>query len=211
MITVYAFRQVPEFAEGVVRDLRVRWALHEAGLPYRQQLLSGNAHKQPPYRRLQPFGQVPAYEEDGLVLFESGAIVLHIGARSAALLPPEPEARARATCWLLAALNTVEVVVQRLAELDFFYPHAPWATQQRPVVEELVRARLAELAGVLHGREYLEERFTAGDLMMASVLRILRHTTLVSADPVLGPYLERCEARAAFQRALREQLSAFAA
>jgi glutathione S-transferase len=210
MITVYALRWVPDFAEGVVRDLRVRWALHEAGLPYRAQLLGGGAHKQPEYRRLQPFGQVPAYEEDGLVLFESGAIVLHIGARSAALLPPEPAARARATCWLLAALNTIEVVVQPLAELDFFYPQESWAKQQRPTAEARVRARLAELSGELRGREYLEGRFSAGDLMMASVLRILRHTTLVSSDPVLGPYLSRCEARPAFQLALREQLSAFA-
>jgi glutathione S-transferase len=211
MITVYAFRRVPEFAQGVVRDLRVRWALNEVGLPYQTQLLDGGAHKQSAYRQLQPFGQVPAYEEDDLVMFESGAIVLHIGAKSTTLLPSDPHGRARATCWVLAALNTIEVVAQQLAEIDLFYPAEAWACAHRPQVEERVRVRLGELAARLEGRDYLEERFTAGDLMMTTVLRLLRHTRLVTAHPLLGPYLARCEARPAFQRALTEQLAAFAA
>lgn len=211
MITVYAFRRVPEFAQGVVRDLRVRWALNEAGIPYQTQLLEGGAHKAEAYRSLQPFGQVPAYREDELVMFESGAIVLHIGAKSETLLPADAAARARATCWVLAALNTVEVVAQQLAEIDVFCPAEAWAIAHRPQVEERVRVRLGELATRLAGREYLEGRFTAGDLMMATVLRLLRHTRLVTAHAVLGPYLARCEARPGFQRALAEQLAGFAA
>jgi glutathione S-transferase len=210
MITVYAFRRVPEFAQGVVRDLRVRWALHEAGIPYQTQLLEGGAHKQGAYRGLQPFGQVPAYQEDDLIMFESGAIVLHIGAKSQTLLPADAQERARATCWVLAALNTIEVVLQPLAEIDIFYPAEAWAIAHRPQVEERVRVRLAELAARLEGRDYLEEHFTAGDLMMATVLRIIRHTPLVTVHPVLGPYLARCEARPAFQRSLAEQLAEFA-
>jgi glutathione S-transferase len=210
MITVYAFRRVPEFAQGVVRDLRVRWALKEAGIPYRTHLLEGGAHKAGAYRSLQPFGQVPAYQEDELILFESGAIVLHIGAQSPTLLPADPQKRARATCWVLAALNTIEVVVQQLAEIDIFHPAEAWASAHRPQVEERVRVRLAELAARLEGRDYLEEHFTAGDLMMATVLRIIRHTSLVTAHPLLGPYLARCEARPAFQRSLAEQLAQFA-
>jgi glutathione S-transferase len=211
MITVYAFKSVPQFAQGLVRDLRVRWAPQEAGIPYRTQLLEGGEHQEAPYRSLQPFGQVPAYQEEDLVMFESGAIVLHISARSDVLLPQDEHGRARATCWLLAALNTIEVVVQQLAEIDLFYPAEAWAQQHRPQVQERVRVRLGELRAYLAGRDYLEKRFTAGDLMMTTVLRNLRHTSLVHADPVLGPYLKRCEARPAFQQALKEQMAAFAA
>lgn len=210
MITVYAFRQVPQFAQGVVRDLRVRWALNEAGITYEARLVAGGAHKEAAYRGLQPFGQIPAYQEDDLVLFESGAIVLHVAARSAALLPEDARGRARAICWVFAALNSIEVVLQQLAEIDIFFPHEPWALAHRPQVLERVGVRLGELAARLQGRDYLEERFTCGDLMMATVLRILRHTTLVTQHAVLGPYLRRCEARPAFQRALAEHLAAFA-
>jgi len=211
VITIFAYQQVPPMVQGLVRDLRVRWALKEAGLEYRTQLLGPGENKQPPYRALQPFGQVPAYREDELVMFESGAIVLHIGAKSTALLPAQPAARARATCWLLAALNTLEPVVQQLTEIDLFFPQAPWANERRALIEQRLRMRLAELAAALGARAYFEERFTAGDLMIATVLRFLRHTTLVTQDPVLGPYLARCEARPAFQEAHAEQLAAFAA
>jgi glutathione S-transferase len=210
MITVYAFRQAPGFAQGVVRDLRVRWALNEAGLDYQTSLLGDGAHKEAPYRGLQPFGQIPAYQEDDLVLFESGAIVLHVGAKSSVLLPEDAHGRARTTCWVFAALNSIEVVVQQLAEIDIFFPKEPWAIAHRPQVEERVRIRLEELAARLQGRDYLEEHFSCGDLMMATVLRLLRHTTLVTGHALLGPYLARCEARPAFQRALTEHLAAFA-
>jgi glutathione S-transferase len=209
MITVYALRCVPPFARGVVRDLRVRWALQEAGLAYERRLLDGGEHKGQDYRRLQPFGQVPAYAEDGLVLFESGSILLHIAEKSPVLLPVEPAARARAVTWLLAALNSVEVALQQLTQIDLFYANEHWAVERRPQAEAFARLRLGELAAYLEGREYLEERFSVGDLMMATVLRIPRHTALVTADPVLGPYLARCECRPAFQRALAEQLADF--
>ncbi len=210
MITVTAFKWVPPFAQGLVRDLRVRWALEEAGLPYQVRLLGQGEQTSPEHRAMQPFGQVPVYEEDGLVLFESGAIVLHVGARSEVLLPADPIARARAAMWVFAALNSLEVVVQELASIDLFAADQEWAKLHRPEVERDVQRRLAELSNALGSRDYLEDRFSAGDLMMTTVLRILRHTNLVDADPRLKAYQARCEARPAFQRALRDQMAPFA-
>jgi glutathione S-transferase len=209
MITIFAFKKVPPFAQGLVRDLRVRWALEEAGLPYQARLIGAEDLASPDYRRRQPFGQVPALEEDGLVLFESGAIVLHIGSRSEALLPTDEAARARAVTWMFAALNTVEVAIRSLVELDIFHAGEEWAKLRRPDVEKKVKLRLAELGARLGDRDYLEDRFTAGDLMMTTVLRILRHTNLVEAEPRLKAYQARCEARPAFQRALRDHMAAF--
>jgi glutathione S-transferase len=211
VIRVSAFRWVPPFAQGLVRDLRVRWALEEAGLPYEEMLIGPEDQKSESYRRMQPFGQVPAYEEDGLVLFESGAIVLHIAERSEALLPSEPKARARAKMWMFAALNSVEPHVQNFSALDVFFAKEEWAKLRRPSALEAAQSRLNSLAKCLEGREYLEERFTAGDLMMTTVLRILRETDLVSKMPVLENYRLRCEARPAFQKALAAQLAPFAA
>jgi glutathione S-transferase len=213
MIEITTFRWVPPLAQGLVRDLRVRWALEEAGLPYRVELLDGAGAKSAEYRRRQPFGQVPVLEQDGLVLFESGAIVLHVAAQreaGEALLPAEPAARARATAWVFAALNSIEVAVQQLAELDLFHAGEAWAVERRPAAERFVRERLALLAGWLGDREHLEGRFTAGDLMMTAVLRILRHTELVAREPKLAAYQARCEARPAFQRALAAHLATFA-
>lgn len=209
MITISAFKWVPPFARGLVRDLRVRWALEEAGLTYEAKLIDPSDQASAEYRARQPFGQVPMFEEDGLVLFETGAIVLHIGARSEALLPKDDFERARAVTWLLAALNSIEIFVQQLAEIDLFAADQEWAKLHRPDVERAVKRRLAELAAALGDREYLEHRFTAGDLMMTTVLRILRHTDLVAAEPKLAAYQARCEARPAFQRALRDQMAAF--
>jgi glutathione S-transferase len=209
MITISAFKWVPPFAQGVVRDLRVRWALEEAGLPYRAKLIGFEDQASAEYRARQPFGQVPYFEEDGLVLFETGAIVLHVAARSEALLPKDHVGRARAVTWLFAALNSIEVVVQQLAEIDLFSADAQWAKLHRPDVEQKVQRRLAELAAALSDREYLEDRFTAGDLMMTTVLRILRQTKLMEAEPKLAAYQARCEARPAFQRALRAQMESF--
>jgi glutathione S-transferase len=197
MITISAFKSVPPFAQGLVRDLRVRWALEEAGLPYRAHLIDGSDQASPEYRESQPFGQVPVFDDGDLVLFESGSIVLHIAARSDALLPIDETGRARAVTWLLAALNTIEVVIQPLAEIDLFYPDQEWAKLRRPDAEAAVKHRLAELATWLGDRDYLEGRFTAGDLMMTSVLRILRHTDLVESEPRLKAYQARCEARPA--------------
>jgi glutathione S-transferase len=209
MITVTAFGDVPDFAKGLVRDLRVRWALEEAGVPYDVRLIGPDDQASPAYRACQPFGQVPVLEEDDLVLFESGAIVLHIAERSEALLPAESAARARARAWLMCALNTIEVALFPMVEIDLFFPEEDWAKQRRPGAEAALKARLAELAAALGDRDYLDGRFTCGDLMMATVLRLLRHTDLVAQEPKLAAYLARCESRPAFQRALNAQLSDF--
>ncbi|MGQ0558013.1 MAG: glutathione S-transferase family protein [Sphingosinicella sp.] len=211
MIIVSAFRSVPPFAQGLVRDLRVRWALEEAGLPYRQQLLGNGEKDSAEYRAWQPFGQVPAWREDGLELFESGAIVLHVAERSETLLPAESAARARAIQWLFAALNSIEPSIQVFTAIDLFFAGEEWAKLRRPAAEEMARKRLGELARRLGGREWLDDgRFTCGDLVMATVLRIPRHTSLV-ADAGLGDYLARCEARPAFERALEAQMDVFEA
>ncbi len=209
MITVSAFKWVPPFAQGLVRDLRVRWALEEAGLPYQARLIGPDDQASAGYRALQPFGQVPAFEEDGLAFFESGAIVLHIGARCETLLPAKETSRGRAVTWVFAAINSVEPAVVQLAEIDLFNADKEWAKARRPDIEKKLKRRLAELAAWLGERDYLEDRFTAGDLMMTSVLRILRHTDLVAAEPNLAAYQARCEARPAFGRALRDQMAAF--
>src|SRR6185437_3455031 len=210
MITISAFRWVPEFARGQVRDLRVRWALEEAGLPYQSRLLEQGDQDKAEYRALQPFGQVPILEEDGLVLFESGAIVLHVGARSEALLPRDPAARARATHWLIAALNSIEPHVMNVALIDLFYKDEEWAKLRRPGAVAFLQRRLAALSKSLGDKPFLDgESFTAGDLIMSTVLRILHHTDLVSGDKRLTAYVERCTARPAFKRALASQLGDF--
>jgi glutathione S-transferase len=210
MITISAFRWVPDLARGQVRDLRARWALEEAGLPYKTRLLGQGDQDKPEYRALQPFGQVPILEEDGLVLFESGAIVQHIGERSEALLPKEAGARARAIQWLIAALNSVEPFVMNVALIDFFYTNEQWAKLRRPGAVEFVQRRLSALSKSLGDKPYLDgDRFTAGDLMMTTVLRILHHTDLVSGDKRLAAYVERCTGRPAFKRALDAQLGDF--
>jgi glutathione S-transferase len=210
MITITAFRWVPEFARGQVRDLRVRWALEEAGLPYQTRLLEQGDQDKPQYRALQPFGQVPIFEEDGLVLFESGAIVLHIGERSEALLPKESGARARAVQWLVAALNSIEPFLQQLALIDLIYANEEWARLRRPGAVAFVQRRLSALSGSLGEKPFLDgNRFSAGDLMMTSVLRILKHTDIVSGDRRLAAYVERCSSRPAFERALAAQMGDF--
>ncbi len=210
MITISAFKWVPEFARGQVRDLRARWALEEAGLPYRTRLLEQGDQDKPDYRALQPFGQVPILEEDGLVLFESGAIVLHIADRCEALLPKESGARARATQWLIAALNSIEPFVMNVAAIDLFYPKEEWAKLRRPGAVEFLQRRLTALSKSLGDKSFLDgNRFTAGDLMMATVLRILAHTDIVSSDRRLAEYLERCTSRPGFQRAIDAQYGDF--
>jgi glutathione S-transferase len=208
-IRVSVFRAVPPFAQGLVRDLRVRWALEEAGLAYTENVIGPEDQKSEAYRRLQPFGQVPAYEEGDLVLFESGAIVHHIAQRSAALMPADPAGRARVTAWLFAAMNSIEPQVQNLTAIDLFYAQEDWAKARRPGAVEAVQQRLQDLATWLGDRNYLEGRFTAADLLMTSVLRILRHTDIVAQIPVLENYRLRCEARPAFQRALAAQMAVF--
>ncbi|TLY62428.1 MAG: glutathione S-transferase family protein [Gammaproteobacteria bacterium] len=210
MITISAFKWVPESARGQVRDLRARWALEEAGLPYKTRLLEQGDQDKPEYRALQPFGQVPILEEDGAVLFESGAIVLYIGERSEALLPKDSRARARAVQWLIAALNSVEPFVMNVALIDLFYANEEWAKLRRPGAVAFVQRRLSALSRSLGDKPFLDgERFTAGDLMMTTVLRILKHTDIVSSDKRLAEYVARCTSRPAFKRALDAQIGDF--
>lgn len=207
MITISAFRWVPPFAQGQVRDLRVRWALEEAGLPYRTRLLSHGDQDKPDYRAMQPFGQVPIFEEDGQVLFESGAIVLHIAQRSEALLPKDPNARARAAQWLIAALNSIEPHIMNVAVIELFYADQEWAKLRLPGARDFALNRLGSLAKALGDKPYLDgDRFTAGDLMMATVLRIIPDLVV---DARLTAYVERCTARPAFQRAYDAQMGDF--
>jgi len=212
MITISAFKWVPDFAQGKVRDLRARWALEEASLPYRTRLLEQGDQNKADYRSLQPFGQVPIFEEDGFILFESGAIVLHIGERNETLLPKDPAARARATQWLIAALNSVEPFVANVALIDLFYANEEWAKLRRPGAVEFVKKRLSALSKSLGDKPYLDgDRFTAGDLLMTTVLRILEYTDIVTSDERLAAYVDRCTARPAFKRALEAQMGDFRA
>ncbi len=208
-IEISAFAWVPPFAQGQVRDLRVRWALEEAGFSYRERLLDAMHERPEDYFREQPFGQVPIYNEGDIHMFESGAIVLHIAERSEVLMPRDPAGRARATSWAVAALNSLEPMIMELINIDIFNPGAEWARARRPGAEKAVRERLGRVSDCLGGRDYLEDRFTAGDLMMAAILRIPRHTDLVAEYPNLARYKARCEARPAFQRAVEAQLAVF--
>lgn len=207
MITISAFRWVPSFARGQVRDLRVRWALEEAGLAYRTRLLEQGDQSKPDYVELQPFGQVPIFDEDGHVLFESGAIVLYIGERSEALLPKETHARARAVQWTIAALNSVEPSVMNVAEIELFSAGEEWAKLRRNGAREFAQERIGAVARALGNAKYLDgDQFTAGDLLMSSILRI--NPTLVT-NANLQAYVERCTSRPAFERALAAQMGDF--
>ncbi|HET9244829.1 MAG TPA: glutathione S-transferase family protein [Xanthobacteraceae bacterium] len=210
MITISAFKWVPEFAHGQVRDLRARWALEEAGIPYRTRLLVLGDQDKPDYRALQPFGQVPILQDGEFTLFESGAIVLYIGERSETLLPKDPVARAHATQWLIAALNSIEPFLMNVALIDLFYANEEWAKLRRPGAVDFAKRRLVGLSKSLGDKPYLDgDRFTAGDLMMTTVLRILKHTDIVTGDKHLAAYIDRCTARPAFKRALDAQVGDF--
>ena len=210
-IIVTTFKWVPPFAQGLVRDLRVRWALEEAGLPYSEHVIGPQDQQSQDYRRLQPFGQVPAYQEGDLVLFESAAIVHHVAQRSEELMPADSASRARVTAWMFAAMNSIEPFVSNLGLIDFGYPREEWAKLRRPGALEFVQKRLQDLATALGTRSYLEgDRFTAADILMTTVLRQLRHTDVVAKIPALESYRLRCEARPAFQRALAAQMAVFA-
>jgi len=210
MITLTTYKWVPDFAAPLMRAFRARWALEEAGLPYNVRTVAlGPEQRSPEHLARQPFGQAPAIEEDGLVLFESGAIALYVAEKSEILLPRDRIGRERATAWVFAALNSVEIWIQQLASLDFFHAKEEWTKERRPQIEKLVRDRLQMLEKALDGKDYLEGRFTVGDLMMVDVLRILDHTELVGACPQLSAYKRRCEARPAFQRAMKAQMDGF--
>ena len=207
-IEITAFRWVPDFAQGVVRDLRARWALEEAGLDYRVRLLDQN--RPPEYLLEQPFDQVPILRDGDLQIFESGAIAQYIGEKSEALLPRDERGRYRAIQWTYAALNSVEPAILNLLLIDVFFAGEEWARLRRPGAEDFVKLKLKRLSDWLGDKPWLEgDRFTIGDLLMVTVLRFLRHTELVGAFDNLGAYLKRGEARPAFQQALSDQLATF--
>jgi len=214
-IQLTALQWAPPQFQGQVRDLAVRWALEEAGLRYEIKLSGDAARKTAEYRERQPFGQVPVYTEGDIELFESGAIVLHIAEKPAlpghhALLPADPPARARAKAWIFSALNSLDVHITALCDIDHWAPTEPWGIARRPQLEQMVRSRLEILAAQFAHREYLAGEFSVADIMMIMVLRALRHTTLVTDIPALGAYRDRCEARPAFQRSLAAQMQEYA-
>ena len=208
-IIVSAYEWVPDFAKGHVRDLRVRWALEEVGQPYRTRLLDVQAERPADYLRVQPFGQVPTYRDDEAEMFESGAIVLHIAMRWPGLLPADAAGRAKAQSWVVAALNTIEPVTQQLAEMDFFHAGEAWTRERRPQVAEQADRRLQQLTDHLGERDWLEGAFTAGDLIIIAVLRIFDGQPTLAPYPTLSAYVQRGQARPAFQRALAAQLADF--
>jgi glutathione S-transferase len=210
-ITITAFERSPDGGKGLARDTRVRWALEEAGLPYEVRLVSFRAMKEPAHLALHPFGQIPTYEEGDLVLFETGAIVLHIAERRPGLFPAEPDARARAVMWMFAALNTVEPPILDLVTVKFAEGDRPWKDDRLPLVQDRVRVRLAPLVARLGDADWLDGAFSAGDLMMVSVLLRLRPSGLLDEFPTLAAYVARGEARPAYQRAFAAQLAINAA
>lgn len=206
-IVITAFERSPDGGKGLARDTRVRWALEEAGLPYEVRLVSFAAMKQPAHLALHPFGQIPTYEEGDLALFETGAIVLHIAEHNAGLLPPDATGRARALSWIFAALSTVEPPILELATAKLSEGDKPWTPQRLPLVQDRVRERLAQLADRLGAADWLDGRFSAGDLMMVSVLLRLRASGLLGEYPNLDAYVARGEARPAYVRAFAAQLA----
>ena len=204
-ITITAFERSPDGGKGLARDTRVRWALEEVGQPYDVRPVSFRAMKEPAHLALHPFGQIPTYEEGELVLFETGAIVFHIAQRHAGLLPAEPNARARAITWMFAALSTIEPPILDLSNAKVVEGDKPWAAERLPLVKDRILARLKPLVVRLGDAEWLDGAFSAGDLMMASVLLRLRPSGILNEHPSLAAYVARAEARPAYQRAFAAQ------
>ena len=209
-IEISAFRWVPEFAQGVVRDLRPRWALEEIGLDYRVRLL--DQQRPIEYLQDQPFDQVPCFTDGQVRIFETGAIVQYLGEQNETLLPRDPQGRYRAIQWTYAALNSVEPAILNLLLIDIFFAGEEWAKLRRPGAAEFAKGKLKRVSDWLGDKTWLEgDRFTIGDLLMVTVLRFLRHTDLVAQFPNLDAFVKRGEARPAFQRALADQLAVYAA
>ena len=206
---ITAFRWVPDFAAGVVRDLRIRWALEEIEQSYRVRLLDATNPRPAEYFQEQPFGQVPSYRDDQVQLFESGAILLHLAIEDERLLPFDRNPRMRSVAWMIAALNSIEPIILQLLAIDVFNRGQEWTKERRPQVVEFLEARLGKLSDALGDKEWFEGRFTIGDLMVVAVLRQLRHTDIVAKFPNLAALVARAEARPAFQRALADQLAVF--
>jgi glutathione S-transferase len=207
--TITAFERSPDRGKGLARDMRVRWALEEVGQAYDVRLVSFGAMKEPAHRALHPFGQIPTYEEGDLVLFESGAIVFHIAERHAGLLPDDANARARAIAWMFAALDTVEPPIIDHSLTKILEHDEPWYEQRLRVLEGSIRKRLGDLSGRLGDAEWLDGAFSAGDLLMVTVLRRLSGSGMLEDYPNLATYVARGEARPAFKRAFADQLAVF--
>ena len=210
-ITITAFERSPDRGRGLARDMRVRWALEEADQPYEERLLSFKAMKEPAHLALHPFGQIPTYEEGDLALFESGAIVLHIAERHGGLLPDDANARARAIAWMFAALNTVEPPIFDRALARILERDEPWYEQRLRVLEDSIRKRLGALSSRLGDADWLDGAFSAGDLLMVTVLLRLKGSALLDEFPTLSAYVARGEARPAYKRAFDAQLAVFTA
>ncbi len=207
-IEITGFRWVPEFAQGVVRDLRARWAMEEAGLDYKVRLLDQERPRE--YLKEQPFDQVPVLRDGDVQIFETGAIVQYVGEKSETLLPSDPRGKFRAIQWTYAALNSVEPAILNLLLIDIFYAGEEWAKLRRPGAEEFAKLKLKRLSDWLGDKTWLEgDRFTIGDLVMTTTLRFLRHTGLVAEIPNLAAFVKRAEDRSAFQRALADQLQTY--
>ena len=209
MYTLTTFRSVPSFAVGHVRDLRVRWALEEAGQPYDLRLIDFAEAATPAYRQEQPFGQVPVLQDGDLTLFETGAILLHLGERFPTLLPRDPDARAQVTMWTFAALNSVEPYLGNLANLVAFSMNEPWAAAQRPVLEEIALKRLGQVDAWLEGRDVLAGGFSVADILMTTVVRLLDGMGYVERFGRLAAWRDRCTARPAYRKALADQVALF--
>lgn len=206
---VTALTNLPEFAHGMVRDMRIRWALEEIGRPYRVELFDGMTERPDDYRHWQPFGQVPAFADREVRLFESGAILLYLGEQDERLLPRDVRARYETTAWLIAALNSVEPMLMQIVTLDIFHAGESWVAQARPGAVEFAQSRLGRVAEALGRKEWLTDRFSIADIMMITVLRNLRHTDIVAGFPTLAAYQSRGEQRPAFRQALADQMAGF--
>jgi glutathione S-transferase len=207
--TITAFERSPDRGRGLARDMRVRWALEEVGQPYDVRLLSFSQMKEPAHCRLHPFGQIPTYEEGDLALFESGAIIFHIAERHAGLLPDDANARARAITWMFAALSTVEPPIVDRSMAVLFEHDKSWYAERLTILEDRVRVRLGQLSSRLGSADWLDDAFSAGDLLMVTVLRRLNGSGLVETYPNLSAYVARGEARPAYKRAFDDQLAVF--
>lgn len=206
---ITAFESSPDRGRGLARDMRVRWALEEVGQPYEVRLVSFSEMKEPAHRAVHPFGQIPTYEEGGLALFETGAIVLHIAQHYPGLLPDEPNARARAIAWMFAAVNTIEPPILEWGAAWLMERDKPWYEERRPMLEARIDARIGDLSRRLGGSDWLDGAFSAADVMMVTVLRRADSSGLLEKYPNLPAYIARGEARPAYRRAFADQLAVF--